>query len=177
MRTMVSKEGWKSLWIGLGPSFMGLSHVAVQFPLYEYFKLTFRRKIIPYCSPFLKYWICKFLLEVQNKYRGRDHSNELGILGFLSASALSKMIACIVTYPHEVIRTRLQTQSMYHDIPSVEMKYRGVFNTGRIIIHDEGWRGLYKGLGTTLVRTVPATAISFCVYEMIVRHLTRSNGS
>lgn len=33
-----TKEGWKAFFKGLGPSLLGVSHVAIQFPLYERFK-------------------------------------------------------------------------------------------------------------------------------------------
>lgn len=31
-------EGWKALYKGLGPSLLGVSHVVVQFPIYEHIK-------------------------------------------------------------------------------------------------------------------------------------------
>ena len=39
---MFRNEGWKSWFYGIGPSLLGLSHVAVQFPLYEKIKLLIR---------------------------------------------------------------------------------------------------------------------------------------
>jgi hypothetical protein len=42
--------------------------------------------------------------------------------------------------------------------------------TSLIII---GWRGLYKGLGTNLVRTVPASAVTLLSYESLIRFFRR----
>lgn len=38
LSTILRKEGWSALYKGLGPSVLGVSHVVVQFPLYEYLK-------------------------------------------------------------------------------------------------------------------------------------------
>ena len=78
----------------------------------------------------------------------------------LLCSATSKMIASMATYPHEVIRTRLQTQRRLID-PSIPPRKRsGVVGTVKKILHFEGWRGLYKGLSINLIRTVPNSAVT-----------------
>jgi len=41
---IVRNETWHGLYRGLGPSLLGVSHVAVQFPLYEYLKTHFTHK-------------------------------------------------------------------------------------------------------------------------------------
>ncbi|WVQ87862.1 hypothetical protein IAS59_001593 [Cryptococcus gattii] len=76
-------EGVRAFYKGLLPSLMGISHVAVQFPLYEK----------------AKSW-------ADNNTEG-DHSS-LTPSTILICSAFSKMVASIATYPHEVLRTRLQ---------------------------------------------------------------------
>lgn len=69
------QEGVAGLYRGLAPSLLGISHVAVQFPLYEKFKLLFSANQMDY-----------------------QHSS----LQIIVASAASKIIASSVTYPHEV---------------------------------------------------------------------------
>ncbi|KAL5991688.1 hypothetical protein ACLOJK_012597 [Asimina triloba] len=47
------------------------------------------------------------------------------------------------------------------------MYYRGISHTLYTICRDEGIKGLYKGLGATLLGVGPSIAISFAVYETL----------
>jgi solute carrier family 25 folate transporter 32 len=44
-KTIYSTEGFRGFYKGLGPSLMGVSHVAVQFPLYEKLKVWLSKLI------------------------------------------------------------------------------------------------------------------------------------
>ena len=108
------------------------------------------------------------------------------------------MVASVATYPHEVVRTRLQAQRRLLISTGAPRKRSGIVRTTTKILHFEGWRGLYKGLSVNLIRTVPNSAVtmltcvqtyplsrtviayfcsfSFCLtprrYELLMRHLT-----
>lgn len=83
-------EGPRGFYRGLLPSLMGVSHVAVQFPLYENFKSWARESPLALVT------------------EGGDR--ELPAQVILLCSSTAKMIASVLTYPHEVVRTRLQMQ-------------------------------------------------------------------
>ena len=70
------------------------------------------------------------------------------------------MTASVATYPHEVIRTRLQTlrKPLIHGVPHAPVP--GIIRTAKDIIYYEGWRALYRGLSVNLVRTVPNSAVT-----------------
>lgn len=70
------------------------------------------------------------------------------------------LTAAAATYPLDLVRTRLAAQrnSIY---------YRGIWHTIHTICRDEGFVGLYKGLGATLLGVGPSIAISFSVYEAL----------
>jgi solute carrier family 25 folate transporter 32 len=76
------------------------------------------------------------------------------------------MVASVATYPHEVVRTRLQTQRRLLIPSGAPRKRSGIVRTTTKIIHFEGWRGLYKGLSVNLIRTVPNSAVTMltCVH-------------
>ena len=59
----------------------------------------------------------------------------------------------------EVARTRLREAGS---------KYRSFWQTLRLVYREEGRRGLYRGLGTQLVRQIPNTAIMMATYELTV---------
>ncbi|KAK9451822.1 mitochondrial carrier domain-containing protein [Limtongia smithiae] len=144
---MYKTEGLISFYAGIVPALLGLTHVAVQFPLYEKFKTIF----VPPDGP------------NTSKYRKAG--------GIIFASSLSKMVASMITYPHEVIRTRMQIQRGFLHGPNVKLD--GIINTAVTIFKKEGWRGFYSGLGTNLVRTVPASAVTLITYEMVVEEINK----
>jgi len=78
------------------------------------------------------------------------------------------MTASVATYPHEVVRTRLQT-TRFPISPEGNALSRprpGIVRTVRRILHYEGWRGLYKGLSINLFRTVPNSAVTMLTYVL-----------
>ncbi|CAH1756103.1 12859_t:CDS:2 [Entrophospora sp. SA101] len=141
--TIYAHEGIKGFYKGLGPSLMGVSHVAVQFPLYEKMKV----------------WL---------KSPDQEHLSNLSIL---SASSASKMAASLATYPHEVVRTRLQNQTVK------PFKYKGVWNAIKLINQEEGLMAFYKGMSTNLLRTVPSSALTILIYEILIRKLNSTSPS
>ncbi|KAG6034138.1 hypothetical protein E4U41_006676 [Claviceps citrina] len=165
-RKMYTSEGLVSFYSGLTPALLGLTHVAVQFPTYEYLKT-------------------RFTGEGMGEGAGEAHW-----FGILSASVLSKILASSATYPHEVIRTRLQTQrrplageqflqglgvatpSQRKTAAAVDnRKYKGIVMTFRTILREEGWRAFYAGLGTNMMRAVPAATVTMLTYEYVMRFL------
>lgn len=71
----------------------------------------------------------------------------------------------MATYPHEVLRTRLHNES------TPPKKYTSLLTTIRLIIKEEGVRGLYAGLPANLLRTIPASAVTLLSYEIIMKLL------
>jgi solute carrier family 25 protein 33/36 len=64
----------------------------------------------------------------------------------------------------KVLRTRLRQ-------PHVDgvVKYRGLAQTLRTVLAEEGARALYGGLSAHLMRVIPNAAVMFCIYEGVLR--------
>lgn len=161
--TIYRTEGIRAFYRGLLPSLFGILHVAVQFPLYEKLRM-WAREWIPH----------QFYRDLKMNSEG-DSDEPLRGDTILLCSGIAKMVASIATYPHEVVRTRMQTLRLpiAEDASSDGMikthTRRGIVYTTRKIIQKEGWSGLYKGLSVNLFRTVPNSAVTLLTCVQIFR--------
>lgn len=77
----------------------------------------------------------------------------------------------VVTCPLDVIKTKLQAQggwSIRHGragTASNTVLYRGLFGTASTIWVNEGFRGMYRGLGPLILGYLPTWTVYFTVYE------------
>jgi Mitochondrial carrier protein len=92
---------------------------------------------------------------------GRDEN--LRPSHILVASSLSKILASGVFYGHEVVRVRMQVDLRAYPGRSEPARMVAL---ARDILRTEGVRGLYRGFGTNLIRTVPACMLTFTTYEL-----------
>ncbi|KAI0295401.1 mitochondrial carrier [Multifurca ochricompacta] len=84
--------------------------------------------------------------------------------GMLGSAGTAKCVASLITYPHEVLRTRLR-----QPLVNGQKKYTGLIQTLRLVIAEEGARSLYGGLSAHLMRVVPNAAVMYSIYEGILR--------
>ncbi|KAL1980578.1 hypothetical protein VTN96DRAFT_3946 [Rasamsonia emersonii] len=152
-RQILTSEGVAGFYRGLVPALFGVSHGAFQFMAYEQLKAyrsksTWARNAPASATP------------------GGGADRELGNLDLLIISSLSKVFAGCITYPYQVLRTRLQAYD-------AALVYRGVWDATRKIWHNEGVGGFYKGLGPNLLRVLPNTWVTFLVYENTRRYLPK----
>lgn len=87
----------------------------------------------------------------------------------LVAGAIARVGSATVISPLELIRTKLQSQ---------KQSYRELSACIRSAVETEGWRSLWRGLGPTLLRDVPFSAMYWYNYEkskswLCERHNTR----
>lgn len=128
---LYQEGGVPIFWRGMSANLLGLSHVAVQFPCYELLKKTLRQQ--------------------------KRHESAIDLV---LASSLSKMVASLLSYPHEVIRSRMMDARSAHP---------GLIPTCRAVYRNEGWLGFYAGLPVSLLRVLPNTCVTFLAYELILR--------
>ncbi|KAK4531809.1 hypothetical protein CCYA_CCYA09G2666 [Cyanidiococcus yangmingshanensis] len=154
-RRILAEEGIAGFYKGLTASFWGVSEGAIHFLFYER----------------LKGWLQRKRRAKLGKEVTGHEADELPSAQYLIAAGFSKLIASTLTYPHEVVRTRLREQRPM--LPSGQLKYRSVPHALWVIGREEGRRGLYSGMGTHLLRVVPNTALMFLAYELVSRWIEK----
>jgi solute carrier family 25 protein 33/36 len=138
IRQIAREEGVRGFYKGLSASYLGVTEGTIQWVLYERLK---RLTASTDGTGGLQEWA-----------------------GMLASAGTAKCVASLITYPHEVLRTRLR-----QPLVNGTKKYSGLIQTLRLVIAEEGARSLYGGLSAHLMRVVPNAAVMYSIYEGILR--------
>lgn len=101
------------------------------------------------------------------KYDGQD-VKDLSFIQMALAGMAAGLCQSIITYPLEVIRTRLTL--------STEMggKYKGMVDCAAQTVRHEGLSGMYKGITPTLATAVPYVGLQMSLYDVFKRKLPKN---
>ncbi|KIY52577.1 mitochondrial FAD carrier protein [Fistulina hepatica ATCC 64428] len=142
LSTIYRTEGIQGLFRGTSLALFGVSNGAIQFMLYEEMKQWgFARKRRQYAAAGIPW---------------TPEVDKLSNTAYTIMSGTSKLGALTLTYPYQVIRSRIQNDAVL---------YPTVMSTIKQTWRQEGTRGFYRGLATNVVRVLPGTCITFVVYE------------
>ncbi|OAV96181.1 hypothetical protein, variant [Puccinia triticina 1-1 BBBD Race 1] len=133
------QEGIPGFYRGLSASYLGVTEGTIQWTLYERFKRLGSH----------------FIEDRDNRQEGTWSTK-------MVAAGAAKLIATGITYPHEVVRTRMRQKPPQ---PPAKSKYVGLVATFRVILAEEGLKAFYGGLSPHLLRVVPNAAVMYTVYE------------
>jgi solute carrier family 25 citrate transporter 1 len=143
--TIVKEEGPFALYKGIIPTILRQSiNQGVNFTTYHFLK--------------------KNLMEYTNK-------KELSSWQHLLLGGISGGLGPIANGPIDVIKTRIQRQVI---VPGIEPKYKGIVQGIILLQKEEGTRAMWKGLSSRLIRIIPGQAITFMVYEKVLKFLSTS---
>ncbi|KAG7457070.1 hypothetical protein MATL_G00242580 [Megalops atlanticus] len=146
VRRVYQSDGLRGFYRGMSASYAGISETVIHFVIYE----SIKRRLME----------SKASASMANMDEEDEAVKDASdFVGLMLAAATSKTCATSIAYPHEVIRTRLREEGT---------KYRSFFQTLSMVIKEEGYRALYRGLTTHLVRQIPNTAIMMSTYELVV---------
>ncbi|GAA5892493.1 uncharacterized protein JCM6883_007378 [Sporobolomyces salmoneus] len=172
------EEGLKGGSKGMTLALIGVSNGAVQFMTYEELKKwrieSKRRKRIG--------------TNGSGQGKGETDLTKLSNLEYILMSGSAKLVAISLTYPYQVIRSRIQYQpqvssSLLPSAPSPSPStirnprtiepYTSIPNVITRTYAQEGLGGFYKGIGTNAIRILPGTCVTFVVYEQVGRWLEK----
>lgn len=111
---------------------------------------TFMREMPGYFFFFGSYEATRELLTKPGQTK-----DEIGPLRTMLAGAVGGVMLWTMIFPADVIKSRIQVQNLDH----------GMLTVGLNIVRREGILALYNGLLPSVLRTIPATATLFVVYE------------
>lgn len=74
----------------------------------------------------------------------------------MTAGAVGGAASSLVRVPTEVVKQRMQTGQFASATDAVQL-----------IVAKEGFKGLYAGYGSFLLRDLPFDALQFCIYEQL----------
>ena len=119
--------------------------------------------IIPYAA--IDLTIYNILRELYVEKIGREPS----VYALLGCGATSSICGQLVSYPFALVRTRLQSQGL----PGKPILYNGLLDCTMKTMKNEGFKGFYRGILPNFMKSVPAVAISYAVYEKMKKLLNR----
>lgn len=145
-------EGVRGWYKGAGLALFGVSNGAIQFMAYEELKkwrTSVAARKLSHSG------------DVQGTAAAVDTSMiKLSNYEYIVMSGVSKVAAILLTYPYQVVRSRIQNHVTSHIYPNIGTCIRLTYT-------QEGFRAFYKGLVPNLVRILPGTCVTFVVYENV----------
>ncbi|KAK0168180.1 hypothetical protein PV327_002006 [Microctonus hyperodae] len=135
-------HGIKKLWAGTLPSLLLVTNPAIQMMTYESIKRRVNESLAGAQTPA---WV------------------------FFAIGAMAKTIATTLTYPLQLVQTKLRHGHNYDNLPPDA----GTIQMVLYILKKQGIVGLYKGMEAKLLQTVLTAALMFLAYEKISRFVFR----
>lgn len=137
LKYIAKSEGIAKLWAGTQASLMLTINPAIQFSVYE----AIKRHL--------------------TKLYGAEKPS---VFYFFFLGALSKLVSTCITYPLQLIQTKMRhgrSTENKQEVGTIEMLFQ--------ILKAKGIKGLYLGLEAKLWQTVLTAALMFMAYEKIAR--------
>eukprot|EP01002_Notosolenus_urceolatus_P013687 NODE_457_length_2073_cov_29.924407_g363_i0.p1 GENE.NODE_457_length_2073_cov_29.924407_g363_i0~~NODE_457_length_2073_cov_29.924407_g363_i0.p1 ORF type:complete len:443 (-),score=152.39 NODE_457_length_2073_cov_29.924407_g363_i0:745-1953(-) len=91
-----------------------------------------------------------------------DRASDPGVPVMLACGMMSSTAAMLATYPLNLVRTRLQAVGM----PGAR-DYTGIRDVFVKTYRAEGYFGFYRGLFPNMLKVLPATGVSYAIYEFL----------
>ncbi|KAH9513471.1 Pyrimidine nucleotide transporter, mitochondrial [Bulinus truncatus] len=168
IKRIYRQSGIRGFYKGISASYFGVSETVVHLVVYEAIKAHLQQKTnhdrLNNADQILQDSVSADI-DAEIDYNKESFLTS-DYLKYMLAGACSKTCATCLCYPHEVARTRLREEGS---------RYVSFFQTLFLVFKEEGRAGLYRGLGTQLIRQIPNTAVVMATYEAVVHALMPVN--
>ncbi|KAH9088266.1 hypothetical protein LEN26_019577 [Aphanomyces euteiches] len=147
VRKIIQIDGVRGLWRG---------HAA-----------TMVREVPSYVGQFGTY---ELLQRVFSAHFDEGENGTVSTTTTLLAGGFAGCVCWTVSYPQDVIKSRLQLQPLGQPSifpPSKFIPDGGFIACARMIVRELGWRGLWRGYTPCILRAFPSNAAGFATYEMV----------
>ena len=102
------------------------------------------------------------LLKASGSGPNDNRVREVSPLETALAGAAAGVLSWALIYPLDVVKTRCQS------LPPEVGKIGMAEALRQIVVEPSGWRGLFRGCGTCIIRALPVNAVTFLVYEQVM---------
>lgn len=137
---------------GFHSLYKGLGITLLSGPTYVSFQMTFYQLL-------------------KNRFSKSD--GEISSVQRMGMGAAAGVAAQSFMYPGDTIKRQLQSNGMNN----TKRQYSGTLDAIRSIYSREGMVGFYRGFGAGTIRVLPAAAIQFAVYDIVVSQLIDNDES
>ncbi|KAF8627178.1 hypothetical protein AX15_004496 [Amanita polypyramis BW_CC] len=155
VQNILARDGVRAFWRGVGPALVLVVNPVLQYTVFEQLKNIL---------------ISRRTSKLRVAGAAATAVAVLSDWDFFVLGAISKLVATSLTYPYIVVKSRLQAGS------AAALKYKSSLDGLLTILREEGFEGLYKGIGSKLVQSVLTAAILFAgqrrIFEMTKKAIT-----
>ncbi|GME93375.1 hypothetical protein B5S28_g4855 [[Candida] boidinii] len=143
--SIIQKESFLALYKGLGAVVIGIvPKMAIRFSSYEFYKAS-----------------------LTDKETGKISTGNT----FIAGVGAGVTEAVLVVNPMEVVKIRLQAQHHSMSDPLDVPKYRNAPHAALLIVREEGFKVLYRGVALTAARQASNQGVNFTVYSKLKERL------
>eukprot|EP01029_Cantina_marsupialis_P009837 TRINITY_DN226_c0_g1_i1.p1 TRINITY_DN226_c0_g1~~TRINITY_DN226_c0_g1_i1.p1 ORF type:complete len:284 (-),score=47.36 TRINITY_DN226_c0_g1_i1:363-1214(-) len=126
-------------------------------------------------SPLVGLGAINAVLFMANEFAKQHLTNDQGYLSMprvVAAGVFAGLAQSFVVCPFELVMVRLQTQFVHFNGRKV---YTGPIDCAKKLIHNNGIKGIYQGMGSTIIREIPECGTFLAGYEYAKRLLMKYN--
>ncbi|KAK0283363.1 hypothetical protein LTR91_002729 [Friedmanniomyces endolithicus] len=139
-RKILAQHGARGLWHGLTATLLFRTQFFFWWGSYDVFTRALQKQeYIPLSTPAVNFW----------------------------AGGLSAQVFWLTTYPTDVIKQRIMTDSL----DPVERRYPRWRDAAKAVYREAGWKGYWRGFVPCFLRAFPANAAALVAFEGVMRRL------